>query len=91
MSMNNQAIADFFHNYVTSMEDKPRHTEKANIEVDVFDEFCTEVFSGNMPMQIQMFDKMMNVAVEFEESGFIAGFKTAMQMFTGISVKEGVA
>lgn len=30
-----------------------------------------------------MYDKMMDVAIEFEESGFIAGFKTAMALLSG--------
>ncbi len=32
---------------------------------------------------------MMNVAVEFEESGFIAGFKTAMKLLDNVALLRG--
>lgn len=76
----NAIIAKMFSEYVTSMEDKPRHTEQANAEVDAYDQFCIKKVGGDTERYNEMFDKMMNVAVEFEESGFIAGFKYAMML-----------
>lgn len=80
-SARNAVIAELFCEYVRSMEDKPRHTAAVETEIDMFDQFCVNALPDNVELQSELYDKMLNVAVEFEESGFIAGFKTAMQMF----------
>lgn len=72
-----------FSDYVTRMEDRPRHTKAALKESDAFDTFCESEFPRNVRIQAQLFDRMMNAAVEYEESGFIAGFKTAMALLSG--------
>lgn len=72
-------IAELFKDYVASMEDTERHTEAACKEVDAFDQFCEELFPEMIQKQRELYDRMMDVAVEFEESGFIAGFKAAME------------
>lgn len=76
-------IAQMFSDYVTRMADKPRHTAAAIKEADAFDTFCGSEFPRNVMVQNGLFERMMNVAVEYEESGFIAGFKTAMAMLAG--------
>lgn len=73
-------IAKMFSDYVMSMEDMPRHTEQANAEVDAYDQFCIRAVGQDVERYNEMYDKMMNVAIEFEESGFIAGFKYAMML-----------
>lgn len=80
--LDNAAIAKLFCNYVSSMEDKPRHTAKADMEVGIFDQFCTGAFSHNVRLQNGLYGKMMNVAVEYEESGFISGFRYAMALLS---------
>lgn len=76
-------ISEMFRNYVASTEDKERHTEMACKEVDAYDRFCEEVFPGNTRMQSESYDKMMNAAVEFEESGFIAGARWMLMLIQG--------
>ncbi|MCD8381147.1 MAG: hypothetical protein LUC95_12725 [Lachnospiraceae bacterium] len=76
-------IAQMFSDYVTRMQDKPRHTGAAQKETDAFDLFCESEFPRNVRLQVNLFDRMMNCAVEYEESGFIAGFKTAMALKSG--------
>lgn len=76
-------ISEMFRNYVASTEDKERHTEMACKEVDAYDRFCEEVFPGNARMQSESYDKMMNAAVEFEESGFIAGARWMLMLIQG--------
>lgn len=72
---NDEQISEMFINYVNSMGDTERHTETACNEVDAFDKFCEENFSNDIKKQSELYTQMMNVAVEFEESGFIAGVK----------------
>lgn len=81
--LNDTEIAQIFTDYVIRMEDRPRHTGAAIKESNAFDVFCESEFPMNMRLQTQLFDRMMNVAVEYEESGFIAGFKTAMALLSG--------
>ena len=75
-----ERISSLFVDYVTSMEDKERHTSKACEEVMRFDKFCEEILPGDVKKQTETYNRMMDVAVEYEESGFIAGFKTAVHM-----------
>lgn len=80
--LDNAAIARLFCDYVTKMEDKPRHTVKADLEVGIFDQFCAGAFPHNIRLQNGLYDKMMNVAVEYEESGFVAGFRYAVTLLS---------
>ena len=77
-------IQGMFRDYVDSMVDKERHTKVACEEVANFDTYCRETFSTDITTQRELYDRMMDVAVEFEESGFIAGFKWALSL-----AKEG--
>ncbi len=76
-------IAQMFSDYVTRMEDRPRHTGAALKEADAFETYCESEFPRNVRLQVQLFNRMMDTAVEYEESGFIAGFKTAMALMSG--------
>ena len=75
-------IAQMFSDYVGRMQDKERHTRSACKEVDNFDTCCASEFPNNVRLQNLMYEKMMDAAVEFEESGFIAGFKTAVAIIS---------
>lgn len=81
--LSDMEIAQMFSDYVTRMEERPRHTKAAIKEAEAFDTFCESEFPRNIRIQTQLFDRMMNTAVEYEESGFIAGFKTAMALLSG--------
>lgn len=76
-------LAQMFSDYVNRMEDKERHTEAACKEVDAFDTCCASEFPNNHRLHSLMCSRMMDVAVEYEESGFIAGFKTAIALLCG--------
>ena len=76
-------IAQMFSDYVERMQNKERHTQAACKEVAAFDLCCDSEFPNNARLQNLMFEKMMNCAVEYEESGFIAGFQTAAALLCG--------
>jgi len=76
-------IGEIFSKYVESTDCAERHTDKARTEAGAFNEFCERSFPGNVKLQSEVYDKMMSVAVEYEESGFIAGVKWALAMMNG--------
>lgn len=76
-------IAQMFSDYVTRMEDMERHTGAAVKEADAFDTYCESEFPRNVRAQNNLYERMMNTAVEYEEGGFISGFKTAMALLSG--------
>lgn len=76
----NKQIQEMFCDYVESNNDKERHTDIACDEVEKFEAYCKEKFPTDKVVQRELFDKMMNTAVEYEESGFIAGFKYAIAL-----------
>lgn len=80
-NLNETEISQIFNDYVTRMQDKERHTRAAVKETDAFDTYCASEFPNNVRLQVMLFDKMMSCAVEFELSGFIAGFQTAAAAF----------
>ena len=65
--------------YVESFEDRERHTEMACEEVVKYNAFCDEMFKDNNKLNSKLSEMMMDVAVEFEENGFIAGIQYATQ------------
>ena len=75
-----EEVIAMFEEYIATYETKERHTENACKEVQIFDEFCERHFPGNIKKQTEFYDKMMSVAVEFEEGGFVAGFRWALSM-----------
>lgn len=80
-NLNATEISQIFKDYVTRMQDKERHTRAAVKETDAFDTYCASEFPNNVRLQVALFDRMMNCAVEYELSGFIAGFQTAATIF----------
>ena len=62
-------LAQMFSDYVNRMQGEERHTAAACKEVDDFDTCCQSEFPNNVRLQGLMWDKMMNAAVEYEESG----------------------
>ena len=79
-NITDEKMSQMFIDYVSSMEDKERHTESACNEVGTFDKFCEEQFPSDIAIQRELYDKMMDVAVEYEESGFIAGVKWILNL-----------
>ena len=79
-NLTNEMISEMFCEYVNSMEDNERHTEEACNEVENFCTFTEKVFPEDTKKQTEAYDKMMNVAVEYEEGGFIAGVRWVIRM-----------
>lgn len=84
----NSAISNLFHDYVSGLEGKPRHTVAANLEVGIFEAYCAGAFQNNTRLRNGLYEKMMNVAIEYEESGFIAGFRTAVALLSSQEASE---
>lgn len=73
-------IQQLFSEYVQSTGANPRHTKSANDELNNFWQFLAGVFPANHRLQNNLYERMMDCAVEFEESGFIAGFRYALSL-----------
>ena len=84
-NVTDETLSEMFKEYVKSMEDKERHTAKACEEVDTFDQYCEMLFPNDIKQQNEMYDRMMNCAVEYEEGGFIAGAKWVLSMMHNAS------
>ena len=68
------AIKKMFSDYVMSADGKNRHTMEANQELGLYSAFTAGAFRTDSRLQDALYERMMSCAVEFEESGFIAGF-----------------
>lgn len=73
-------IQKLFGDYVQSTGANPRHTQAANQELEMFGQFLAGAFPLNTRLQNNLYERMMDCAVEFEESGFIAGFRYALSL-----------
>lgn len=80
LKFNDEAIRQLFSQYVESCQDMERHSEEAVRCAEAFDDFCGQHIGGGALKKIEAYTKMTDVAVEFEEDGFIAGFKVAMNL-----------
>ena len=80
LRFNDEAIQQLFFQYVRSCEDRERHSAEAVRCAEVFDDFCSKHVEGDALEKIEAYTKMTDVAVEFEEGGFMAGFKVAMNL-----------
>lgn len=76
-------LKKMFIGYVEKMKDKPRHTQSVRKEIAEFGYLCKNEWPFDVEKQNFVFDKAIGIGLEFEESGFIAGFKTAMELATG--------
>ena len=89
MIITDKAIKKMFNGYIAEKQDREYHSEgclKAEHELEsVLDEHIEDSDAWT-----EVIIKAMNLANEYEQDGFIAGFKEAMQMF-GIGEVENVA
>ena len=79
-NLTDEQIKVMFSDYVTSHESEERHTDSACDEAESFGRYCEDTFQGEARLQNDVYDKMMDVAVSFEESGFVAGVKWALDL-----------
>lgn len=87
IKINIESAKEMFVAYVASFEDRERHTDMACEEVKRYDAFCDKVFKDDYKLNCKLSEMMMDVAVEFEESGFIAGVQYATH-FLADTIKE---
>lgn len=80
-----------FREYVDSWECRERHSQAACDEVSAFDRMTMLLFPDDPRKQTGLYDKMMDVAVEFEESGFAAGYRMCLKSIQALKqdLKDG--
>ena len=74
-----EQLAEYFSEYVDGCQCKERHTEAACNEVEQYDKMVAYFFPKELKPQNRLYDKMMDVAVEYEESGFMAGYRMCLK------------
>ena len=79
-NLTEELIRGMFLDYVTSKEDAERHSEESCKAVDAFDENNRELFPDDVRIQNELYDQMMEVAVCYEEDGFVAGAKWVLDL-----------
>lgn len=60
-----QAMSEYYKQYIASMDGRPRYGAETCIKIDKFYDDTND----------KVFDDMVDIATDFEESGFGAGFK----------------
>lgn len=77
--LTNEQLAEYFKEYVADCQCKERHTEAACDEVAQYDKMVAYFFPKELKPQNRLYEKMMDVAVEYEESGFMAGYRMCLK------------
>lgn len=85
--MNEQVIKQIFMNYVAEKEDREYHSEQVLAAENEL-EAVMDKYIEDLGVWTEIISNAMGMAVEYEQDGFVAGFKAAMQMFSGVSGKE---
>lgn len=70
-----------FQRYVWMWGDRERHTNDAIKELNEFSQVCEKCVSY-LPSQDNIISKAIDMAVEFERSGFMAGMRWFQQYYT---------
>lgn len=78
-SISDEQLSQYFKNYVESTQCKERHTDVACDEADAYDSMLSSIFPNDINVQSKLYDKMMDVSVEYEESGFMAGYRMCLE------------
>ena len=90
VGMDNNIIRKMFREYVESVGDESRHTREARYETELFNAFLAGAFPNNPQLRDALYLRMMDCAVEFEESGFIAGVRFALGLSVDVSRNPGL-
>ena len=77
--LTDEQLTEYFREYVDGCQCKERHTEAACNEVEQYDKMVAYFFPKELKPQNRLYDKMMDVAVEYEESGFMAGYRMCLK------------
>lgn len=81
MNMNEKAIRRIFTYYVAGMQEKEYHGDAALAAEDAL-ETVMDAHIDNLDVWTEIIVKALNLANEYEEDGFVAGFRAAMQMLS---------
>jgi hypothetical protein len=74
-----EELESYFKQYVENFQCAERHTKAACDEVAKYDKLVEYFFPKEIKPQMKLYNKMMDVAVEFEESGFMAGYRLCLK------------
>lgn len=74
-----EELAGYFKEYVESFQCRERHTKAACDDELEFDKLVSYFFPKELKPQVRLYNKMMDVAVEYEESGFMAGYRMCLK------------
>lgn len=74
-----EELAGYFKEYVEGFQCKERHTQSAQDEELAYDKLVAYFFPKELKPQVKLYNKMMDVAVEYEESGFMAGYRMCLK------------
>lgn len=78
------AIQKMYSEYVLACDGQDRHTEGVRKKLGAYNAFMAGAFPMNSRIQNDLYERMMECAVEFEESGFIAGFGIGFRCALGL-------
>ena len=78
-NVDDKELQEYFKEYIASYGDKERHTKAACEEVTQFDSLVSYFFPKELKSQTALYNKMMDAAVEYEESGFMAGYRMCLK------------
>lgn len=76
-----------FLRYVTMWGTRERHTAEAVAELDDYNAICMRAVQ-NIDNQEYLLSKAIDMAVEFEKSGFMAGMRWFQQYYTDMIPAE---
>lgn len=74
-----EELTGYFKEYVESFQCRERHSQAACDEELAYDKLVAYFFPKELKPQVKLFNKMMDVAVEYEESGFMAGYRMCLK------------
>jgi hypothetical protein len=78
-SLSDEQLSQYFKDYVDSTQCKERHTDIACDEAEAYDSMVSRMFPNDINVQNRLYDKMMDVSVEYEVSGFLAGYRMCLE------------
>lgn len=78
--MNDKAIKQIFANYIAEKEDREYHSQ-ACLDAENELEAAMDKNIEDLDAWTEVITQAMSLANEYEQDGFVAGFKMAMQMF----------
>lgn len=78
------AIRKMYGEYVLACDGIDRHTDGVREKLGTYNVFLSGAFPMNSRIQNELYERMMDCAVEFEESGFVAGFGIGFRCALGL-------